>query len=104
MQATEIELTLADAMQQFDAGDRHRGTVEDLEPEHRVAASSRLARSRKSIVSPSRSTARYRYIHWPATLRRGDSPAVPIRPATRSRAATPVPTCMRSPDGSLFGA
>lgn len=37
-QATEIELTLANSVQQLDAGDRHRSTVEDLEPEHRVDA------------------------------------------------------------------
>lgn len=34
----------------------------------RAAAMSRLAVSRKSTVWPSRSTARYRYFHWPLTL------------------------------------
>ena len=34
----------------------------------RAAAQSRCARSRKSIVLPSRSTARYRYFHCPPTL------------------------------------
>ena len=36
MQPTEIELTFANSVQQFDTGNRHRSTLEDLEPEHRV--------------------------------------------------------------------
>jgi hypothetical protein len=33
-QPTQIELAFADAMQQFDAGDRHGRAIEDLETEH----------------------------------------------------------------------
>lgn len=39
----------------------------------RAAAWSRLARSRKSMVAPSRSTARYKYFHWPVTLMQASS-------------------------------
>jgi len=51
--------------------DHFRRTVmaNSLQKKRRAAAASRLAVSRKSMVWPAVSAARYRYFHWPVILR-----------------------------------